>query len=201
VIGDVMGKGPEAAAVTALARYTIRATAVTARRPSDVLRALNDALLRQLAEERRFCTAAIAYVTPDDGGGARVELASAGHPLPLRIAADGRVAAAGEHGMVLGIEGAPPLPDSALALGPGDQLVFFTDGVIEARHDGRMLGTAGLAGVLEGCAGEPPATIAARVQAAVTAQGPPRDDLAVLVLEALARTPVRAEERSASSRA
>src|SRR5207253_1685669 len=139
-----------------------------------------------------FCTAAIAYVTPGDGGGgAAVLLASAGHPLPMRVGADGAVAPAGEHGMVLGIERTPPLPDSELELGPGDKLVFFTDGVIEARHDGRMLGSAGLASVLEGCAGAPPAAIAARVQAAATAQSPPRDDLAVLVLETLTRAPAR----------
>ena len=91
VVGDVCGKGPEAAAVTALARYTLRAHAVAGLRPSYQLARLNDALLRQHAPG--FVTVALARLelTAD---GARVEVATAGHPAPI-LARAGRRDAAG----------------------------------------------------------------------------------------------------------
>ena len=89
VVGDVCGKGPQAAAVTALARYTLRAHAVAGLRPSYQLARLNDALLRQHAPG--FVTVALARLEPTDSG-ARVELATAGHPLPI-VARRGRDAA------------------------------------------------------------------------------------------------------------
>src|SRR4051794_5524844 len=83
VVGDVCGKGPQAAAVTALARYTLRAHAVAGLRPSYMLARLNDALLRQRAPG--FVTVALARLEFNDGG-ARVELTTAGHPLPVLFA-------------------------------------------------------------------------------------------------------------------
>ena len=85
VIGDVCGKGPDAAAVTALARYTLRAAAMRERLPSRSLALLNEALLRQRGD-RRFCTVAYAYLETLDSG-ARVGFASGGHPLPLVLRA------------------------------------------------------------------------------------------------------------------
>ena len=80
VVGDVCGKGPQAAAVTALARYTLRAHAVAGLRPSYQLARLNDALLRQHAPG--FVTVALARLERTETG-ARIELATAGHPLPI----------------------------------------------------------------------------------------------------------------------
>ena len=133
VMGDVCGKGPDAAAVTALARYTLRAAAMRERLPSRSLAVLNEALLRQ-RDDRRFCTVAYAYIEKLDRG-ARVGVACGGHPLPLLLRADGTVETVGAPGTLLGVVPDPDLEDRAVTLEPGDALVFYTDGVIESRGD------------------------------------------------------------------
>jgi PAS domain S-box-containing protein len=182
VMGDVCGKGPDAAAVTALARYTLRAAAMRERLPSRSLALLNEALLRQ-RDDRRFCTVAYAYLEPM-AEGARVGFASGGHPLPLLLRADGSVQPVGEPGTLLGILPDPTFEDRSLALAPGDAIVFYTDGVIEGRGGNSSLDEEGLEELVATCAGAGADAIAARVEdAAVAAQdGSPRDDIAVLVL-------------------
>ena len=182
VIGDVCGKGPDAAAVTALARYTLRTAALRHRLPSRSLSVLNEALLRQRSD-RRFCTVAYAYLEKLDGG-ARVGFASGGHPLPLLLHSDGTVEPVGAPGTLLGVVPDPDLEDCSLTLSRGDTLVFFTDGVIEPRGAGEALDEARLAEIVAGCAGREADAIAAEIeQAAVRShQGSPRDDIAVLVL-------------------
>jgi serine phosphatase RsbU (regulator of sigma subunit) len=182
VMGDVCGKGPDAAAVTALARYTLRAAAMRERLPSRSLKVLNEALLRQ-RDDRRFCTVAYAYLETLDVG-ARVGLACGGHPLPLLLHADGRVEPVGEAGTLIGVVPDPDLEDRAIALEPGDSLVFYTDGVIEGRGAGEPFDEVRLAQLVASCAGRDADAIASAVErAAVDAQaGRPRDDIAVLVL-------------------
>jgi serine phosphatase RsbU (regulator of sigma subunit)/PAS domain-containing protein len=182
VIGDVCGKGPDAAAVTALARYTLRTAALRHRLPSRSLSILNEALLRQRSD-RRFCTAAYAYLEKLDGG-ARLGFASGGHPLPLLLHSDGTVEPVGTPGTLLGVVPDPDLEDHSLTLSRGDSLVFFTDGVIEPRGAGERLDEARLAELVAGCAGREADAIAAEIEhAAVRShQGSPRDDIAVLVL-------------------
>ncbi len=182
VMGDVCGKGPDAAAVTALARYTLRAAAMRERLPSRSLRLLNEALLRQ-RDDRRFCTVAYAYLEAHDGG-IRVGVASGGHPLPMLLRADGTVEPVGAPGTLLGVLPDPNLEDRSLALAPGDALVFYTDGVIEGRGADVRLDEDGLRKLLADCAGSGADAIAASVEdAAFAAQdGNPRDDIAVLVL-------------------
>jgi PAS domain S-box-containing protein len=182
VMGDVCGKGPDAAAVTALARYTLRAAAMRERLPSRSLRLLNEALLRQ-RDDRRFCTVAYAYLEPHPKG-ARVGFASGGHPLPLLLHAAGGVEFVGEPGTLLGVLPDPRFEDRSLILRPGDALVFYTDGVIEGRGANRVLDEEALAELVATCVGAPADAIAAHVEdAAVEAQGgSPRDDIAVLVL-------------------
>jgi PAS domain S-box-containing protein len=186
VMGDVCGKGPDAAAVTALARYTLRAAAMRERLPSRSLGLLNEALLRQRTD-RRFCTVAYAYLEPL-AEGARLGFASGGHPLPLLLRADGSVQSVGEPGTLLGVLPDPTFSDRSLALAPGDAIVFYTDGVIEGRGASPTMDEEGLAHLVAACAGEGADTIAARVEdAAVAAQdGSPRDDIAVLVLRVAA---------------
>jgi serine phosphatase RsbU (regulator of sigma subunit) len=186
-MGDVCGKGPDAAAVTALARYTLRAAAMRERLPSRSLGLLNEALLRQ-RDDRRFCTVAYAYVEPL-AEGARVGFASGGHPLPLLLRADGSVEEVGNAGTLLGVVPDPTFEDRSVALAPGDALVFYTDGVIEARAgNNHSLDEEGLLELVATCAGADADAIAARVEdAAVAAQdGSPRDDIAVLVLRVAA---------------
>ena len=182
VMGDVCGKGPDAAAVTALARYTLRAAAMRERLPSRSLGLLNEALLRQRSD-RRFCTVAYAYLEPLSEG-ARLGFASGGHPLPLLLRADGTVQPVGAPGTLLGVLPDPSFEDKSLSLAPGDAIVFYTDGVIEGRGPNTTLDEEGLALLVAACAGEGADSIAARVEdAAVAAQeGSPRDDIAVLVL-------------------
>jgi PAS domain S-box-containing protein len=181
VMGDVCGKGPDAAAVTALARYTLRAAAMRERLPSRSLAVLNEALLRQ-RDDRRFCTVAYAYLEKLDHG-ARVGVSSGGHPLPLLLRADGGVEEIGAPGTLLGVVSDPDLEDRAVTLQPGDALIFYTDGVIESRGDSHM-DDRRLAELITTCAGLGADAIAAKVEeAAVLSQGGrPRDDIAVLVL-------------------
>jgi PAS domain S-box-containing protein len=182
VIGDVCGKGPDAAAVTALARYTLRAAAMRERLPSRSLWLLNEALLRQ-RDDRRFCTVAYAYLERREDG-VRVGFASGGHPLPMLLRPDGSVEAVGEPGTLLGVVPDPNIEDRSLVLAPGDALVFYTDGVIEGRGGDGALDEDRLSELLSGSAGAGADAIAALVEdAAVTGQnGTPRDDIAVLVL-------------------
>jgi PAS domain S-box-containing protein len=192
VIGDVCGKGAEAATVTALARYTLRAAAQRTRRPRAVLRELNEALLRQRLDYR-FCTVLYASLTPRDGRLDAV-VATGGHPLPLVLRASGEVETAGAPGSLLGILDVPDLSEQALELGPGDALVLFTDGVTEATTADQVSGPERLAAFLAGHAGEAATEIADAVErnAVESQSGPARDDVAVLVARAAARLPAPA---------
>ena len=186
-IGDVRGKGVEAASVTALARYTIRAVTLKNDRPSEVLAALNEAMLRQLPEDR-FCTTACVRLEPEDGSeGVGVDVSRAGHPPPLLVRSDGEVEEIGCSGRVLGVFPDAELRDTSLRLMPGEALVLYTDGVTEARSpDGDFFGEGRLRDLLSSCSGCDAATFARRIKGVVLdfQEGYPRDDLAILVLRA-----------------
>jgi sigma-B regulation protein RsbU (phosphoserine phosphatase) len=141
VLGDVMGKGAEAAAVTALARHTVRAGAFGAESPVEVMRLLNQALYRHDSE--RFCTAATAFVSTD---GTAV-VAGGGHPWPLLRRRSGVVERLITRGTILG-----PFPNwdgdqTQVVLEAGDILLLFSDGVIEARRDREEFGIERLTAV------------------------------------------------------
>ncbi len=127
VVGDVCGKGAEAATLTALARHTIRAAALREGDPRMILRMLNDAFREQI-DDGRYCTVAMAKF---DGGDIKrsVEIVSAGHPLPICKPAHGRARTAGRPGTLLGIVDQPKLPSERVELAPGDGLVLYTDGI------------------------------------------------------------------------
>jgi PAS domain S-box-containing protein len=186
-IGDVRGKGVEAASVTALARYTIRAVTLKNDKPSEVLAALNEAMLRQLPEDR-FCTAACIRLEPqDDSVGVGVDVSRAGHPPPLLVSPEGTVEEVGCSGRVLGVFPEAELKDTSLRLMPGEALVLYTDGVTEARSpDGDFFGEGRLRRLLGSCAGCDAVTFARRIKSVVLdfQEGYPRDDLAILVLRA-----------------
>ncbi len=183
LIGDIQGKGPEAAAVTALARHTLRAAAAYEHRPSGVLTLLHRELREQVADGR-FCTVAYAYmqVVP---GHVRLELACGGHPLPFVVHTDGSVEEVGRLGTLLGSDAEPLLADVVVELERGDVLVLYTDGVTEVRRQRReVFGTEQLIELLQTCGGLPPAAVAERVEQAVmhASMGRLRDDMAVLTL-------------------
>jgi PAS domain S-box-containing protein len=185
VIGDVCGKGAEAATLTALARYTLRAAAQHTRRPQAVLLELNEALLRQQLGYR-FCTVLYASLKPREGR-VEVRLATGGHPLPWVLHASGEVETAGSPGSLLGILEDPDISEHAFELGPGDALVLVTDGVTEATAVDRATGPGRLAAMLAGHAGADAAAIAEAVErdALESQGGTVRDDVAVLVARAL----------------
>jgi len=180
VIGDVCGKGPEAASLTALARYTLRAVGRQANRPSDALRALNEAILEQRSDQR-FMTAVLVQLDvarPHNG----VALSNGGHPPPLLVRARGEVEEVGAAGMLLGIYSDPELVDQSLELLPGDALVLFTDGLGERRdpHDDPA---ARISELLRAHAGASASETAARLgQLALSNGAKPDDDVAVVVL-------------------
>jgi integral membrane sensor domain MASE1/serine phosphatase RsbU (regulator of sigma subunit) len=187
-VGDVGGKGAAAARTTALARYTLRANATHERRPSDILRQLNGAVLRQAPGE--FCTVAYLRFSLDRTGGARAALAIAGHPLPLLLRAGGRVEEVGQTGTLLGAVRDPQLADRAADLAPGDALVLYTDGLIDAYAPDRIVAPAELVAALESCNGGNAREIADGVEARLIDEPGPeaRDDIVILVLRVPSRT-------------
>jgi serine phosphatase RsbU (regulator of sigma subunit)/anti-sigma regulatory factor (Ser/Thr protein kinase) len=199
VVGDVCGKGPQAAAVTALARYTLRAHAAAALSPSFLLMRLNEALLRQRAPG--FVTVAVARVelTPS---GARMEVTAAGHPSPI-LARDGRAAPVGEIGTPLGLVVDPDLPQSAIDLVPGDVVAFYTDGVTESAAPRVLLDESDLAGLIAERAPSGPAAVVERLEhtAVALAEGAPRDDIAALALMLPRSGPAVAREFDATPQA
>jgi sigma-B regulation protein RsbU (phosphoserine phosphatase) len=140
VIGDVCGRGPEAATRTALTRYTVRSVASAApRAPAEVLALLNQALLAD-DPEGRFCTAVVGRVTPGADGTVAVDLASGGHPPALVARADGSIEELEAFGPILGIVAEVAFVPLRATLEPGDVLVLYTDGLVEARARGRFFG-------------------------------------------------------------
>src|SRR5204863_6302284 len=113
VMGDVCGKGPRAAALTGLARHTIRAAALKERRPSQVLHTLNEAIRRHAERDDAFCTVCCCVLRPS-ALGLRVRVACGGHPLPLLVRSDGSVEPVGRTGTLLGLFAEPELVDQVL---------------------------------------------------------------------------------------
>jgi sigma-B regulation protein RsbU (phosphoserine phosphatase) len=182
VIGDVCGKGVEAAVVTALARYTLRAAAVQDPSPAFGLSLLNDALLR--AEVERFCTAAMLRFV-QQGPGWRVVCCAAGHPLPLHIDGDRTVTEIGSAGSLLGVLSDVDLAEAAVPLQPGETLVTYTDGIVEARAtDADFYGERRLATKLAATEGGAEAVTSALLADVLNFQGGvARDDIAVVVTQ------------------
>src|SRR5581483_7089341 len=140
VIGDVCGRGPEAAAMTGLARHTVRAVADEHLGPAEVLSRLNSALAAE-AEDERFATALCARLEPDPAGGrARLVLASGGHCRPIVLRRDGTAELVAVGGVILGPFPDVELEEVTLEIGSGDSLVLYTDGVVEAQGIGGFFG-------------------------------------------------------------
>ncbi|MEU1010481.1 SpoIIE family protein phosphatase [Streptomyces sp. NPDC005890] len=207
-VGDVQGKGPEAAVVIGLARPWLRLLAREGYRVADVLDRLNQLLLDDATEaadaaaralvaggrpmtagdgpQTRFLSLLYGELTPYDGG-VRCTLASAGHPLPLVLGPDGTVRTAARPQTLLGVVEDETYTSETLELRPGDSLLCVTDGVTERRSGSRQFDDGdGLARALSGCAGLSAELIAERIRRLVHdfGGGLPEDDLALLVLQA-----------------
>lgn len=183
VIGDVTGKGLDAALLMAFSRPVIHSALMAARGPADAIERAN----RVLVEERRgtlFITALCAVVQPGNG---RVRIASAGHEPPLLVPGDGGpIRPVGEVGVLMGAFASLGLPEAEINLAPGDLLLFYTDGVTDAvAPSGERFGddrlTACIAAARAGSAHEVVEAIRDRVQAF---QGPaePADDLTLVAV-------------------
>jgi sigma-B regulation protein RsbU (phosphoserine phosphatase) len=181
VIGDVCGKGVNAAVVTALARYTLRAAAVADRSPARALSLLNDAMYR--ADVDRFCTAAVLRLTRRDGHWWMTSC-SAGHPLPLHIDPGRGVAPIGEAGTLLGALDQVELVESSILLVPGSTLVTYTDGVSEARSaSGEFFDDARIFDHLRAASGSAGEVADSLLAGALDFQdGVARDDIAIVVV-------------------
>jgi PAS domain S-box-containing protein len=181
-LGDVCGKGPDAAALMGMVRHTIRAAAIRERAPARVLATVNAAVARQTSDDQ-FCTAVAARLRPH-ADRLSAWIAVAGHPRPLLRRADGSVGWVETTGALLGVFDDAELGEVELSLGPGDVLVLYTDGVTEVRDDAGQLGEDGLASAVAGAANGTASEIADAIEEAVREKEPdePRDDIAILVL-------------------
>ncbi|MER7621813.1 SpoIIE family protein phosphatase [Streptomyces sp. NPDC126503] len=182
-IGDVCGTGPEAAAVTGLARHALRLLAREGFGGPAVLERLNAAILDEGARSR-FLTLLYGEMHPQEDGSAVLKVVCAGHPLPLRLRPDGTVSPAAEPQPLLGVMDDLELYEETVTLEPGDVLLCVTDGVTERREGTRMLGDDGLAEVLKTCTGLTAGAVSARILRAVErfAQAPASDDMAILAM-------------------
>lgn len=184
VLGDACGKGPKAAGVAALARWSVRAAAVHHFDPAAVLSDLNTVLWTEGGtEDDRFCTVAFARLELDTCG-AWVTLACGGHPLPMLVRASGVVEERGRPGVPIGMFETASAVVDRVGLGPGDALVFFTDGITESRAGtGDLYGEERLRSVLGTAAGKEAEAIASIVIEGARSFGTgQRDDVAVIVL-------------------
>ncbi len=182
-IGDVCGTGPNAAAVTGLARHALRLLAREGLSGPAVLQRLNSAILDEGARSR-FLTLLYGELRPQEDGSAELKVVCAGHPLPLRLRQDGTVETAAEPQPLLGVLEDLDLYEQTVTLDPGDVLLCVTDGVTERREGSRMLGDDGLADVLTTCTGLTAGAVAARIMRAVErfASDAPSDDMAILAM-------------------
>ncbi|MFJ6722628.1 MULTISPECIES: PP2C family protein-serine/threonine phosphatase [unclassified Streptomyces] len=145
-LGDVCGKGPEAAALTSLTRYTLRAAALIDPDPDIVLTSLNTALLLDPAVGTRFCTAVFGVLEPHEREGFTVTVATGGHPPAYHLRASGAVEAVQpKGGMLIGALDGAHFASLTVHLAPGEGLLLYTDGLTEARTlGGDMIGEEGL---------------------------------------------------------
>ncbi len=208
-VGDVQGKGPEAAVVIGLARPWLRLLAREGYRVADVLDRLNQLLLDDATEAadaaaRALVAAGARPAAPGDGpqtrflsllygelvpfaGGVRCTLASAGHPLPLLLDPEGSVRTVAQPQTLLGVVEDATYTSETFDMYSGDTLLCVTDGVTERRSGPHQFDDGdGLATALAGCAGMDAGPIAERITRLVHEFGvrPPADDLALLVLQA-----------------
>lgn len=179
VVGDVCGKGVEAAALTAQARYTVRALAPHLREPGAILEGLNDALRRQ-RDDDRFVTLAVLRLDP---AARTLSYSCAGHPPPFVLRHDGGVEVLEAHGPVVGILDDIVMVQRDVALAAGDVVAIFTDGITEASRD-HVRGSASLAQDVAWAREDGPHGVTKALEsiARQAADGALRDDVAILAV-------------------
>ena len=166
-VGDVCGKGEEAAAVTAAARHAIRVLARRCADPAQVLSGTNEIVLAdELALDGGFVTASLAHLSWREGK-LRAVVASAGHPAAVLLRADGGVRMLDGGGLPLGLFPDPETATQELTLDAGDVLFLYTDGLAQARGPDHAYFDDRLTDELAGLAGYPPDRLVAAVRQAL----------------------------------
>ncbi len=158
VLGDVTGKGVEAAAVTALARHSTKTAALLGLSPAGILGLLNRILLDEA--ELSLMTVVCAHVS-QRGGQVEMATASAGHPPPLRRRPGERPVALGTTGVLLGVERDGSWPETTWVIEPGDTLLFYTDGVTDTPGSDARFGELRLENLLADSGGDPDSLLSA----------------------------------------
>jgi serine phosphatase RsbU (regulator of sigma subunit) len=181
-LGDVCGKGADAAALTALTRYTVRAAAMYEQGPDGVLRVLNEALLRQRGDFRFttlvYCVVDLAADRP------MLRVACGGHPRPLLVRPDGTAQAVGAVGPLLGVLADASFGEERVDLEEGDVLALYTDGLTDALAPAQQLAEDDLLAALADCRGLSAGEISQRLEHVALggdATRVPRDDIALVV--------------------
>jgi serine phosphatase RsbU (regulator of sigma subunit) len=180
VVGDVCGKGPEAAAVTALVRHSIRAFAFVRPSPAQVLGAVNEVMLGH-ALNQRFATVVVARLDLTTRP-AKAVVASAGHPPPVMVGPDGSTHCPDVKGTMLGVRSGSDVLDLEVELEPASTLVLYTDGLLDAGAPRRGLTPRELCALLADHAGATPRSIVQRLErlALSSGAGRLRDDVAIV---------------------
>jgi serine phosphatase RsbU (regulator of sigma subunit) len=182
VVGDVSGKGVQAATVTGLVRDVIRILVDDGKPMTEILCRVNRTLVQRGGG--RYCTLAMAMVSRGPGTDLDVCLHLAGHDRAVLVRADGKTSFVGEGGTALGLLETIASPDAGVRLRAGDSLIFYTDGVTERRRGRELFGTARLRAAAGPLAGYPADVMAARLRSTTInfSVEEPRDDIAILVL-------------------
>jgi PAS domain S-box-containing protein len=182
VVGDVCGKGTEAAAVTALVRHSVRALALQRSSPTQVLAEVNQVMLSHDLLGR-FATAIIARLDLSRRP-VRVVIAGAGHPSPIVLGADGHARSPEVSGTLLGVLASLRSHDVELELEGGGSIVLYTDGLLDAGAPNREMMPEDLCRHLEGHSDASPAELVARLEDLAVSRGAGRlrDDIAILAL-------------------
>lgn len=181
VVGDVCGKGPKAAALTGLARNTIRVCAIREPSPDAVLTLLNQAIVRYGGGD--FCTLIYGLLRKTPSG-VELDVGCGGHPPPFVLRSGGELDRVECEGMMVGILSDVSHANWKLSLNSGDSLILYTDGVTEARLGEDFFGEGRLRSILETCTGYDAAKIVATLGDALdhVEDGPHRDDMAILAV-------------------
>lgn len=186
VIGDVAGKGLSAAALTQIAKNTIRSFAYELREPKVVMEAANRAISHQVSEGR-FITAVYGLLDPTTGV---AEVVCAGHPLPLACDAAGCIDQHGVRNPPLGVFPDFPFEQFTITLDPGMRLIMYTDGLLDTRRDSEFFGEFRVNELIDSLGDADPEDIAQTLMDAAVgfSDGHPTDDIAILVLRYVGRS-------------
>jgi phosphoserine phosphatase RsbU/P len=182
VIGDVSGKGVQAATITGLVRDVVRVLVRDGKPVPEILARINETLVERGAG--RYCTLAMAALARGALGQVDLTLYLAGHDRPVLVGADGKAVFVGTPGTALGLLPTIKSPGLTVALAPGETMIFYTDGITERRRGAELFGIERLRSAAGTLAGFDAAAVATRLRATAISFSPepPRDDIAILAL-------------------